>query len=364
VRNAKLYCSHGYNGLRIYDGTSINNWQTGNPIITSLPILGTNNFVGSGYNHSSWLNTANTHLIMAEETHGKPLKILDVSDPSQIGNFSTPTSTFQSCMLCPSATTSIVHNPFVKGNYVFLAYYHEGVQVYDISNVNAPIKVGFYDTFPSNTNYNGYYGSWGVYPYLPSQKVIASDINNGLFVLALPAALPATVVRFEGKYINESVLLRWQTVSESPSMTFEIEKSSTGDDFKTFAKIRSKNTEGTTYTELDKKPKTGKNYYRLKKIDQDGSFEYSNIIVIDVNNENNIKVFPNPSHNGMITIDFGEKNIEGTTITIMDSQGKICKLIENVDKNQIEINNLVKGFYTIKINNFYFEKNERIVVIE
>jgi choice-of-anchor B domain-containing protein len=351
VRNGKIYCSHGTNGLRIYDVSGINAWQVGNPVITTMLLLGTNNMVNSGYNHSSWLNSAGTHLIMAEETHGKPLKVLDVSAPTAIGNFSSPTGTIQSCMLCPSATTPIVHNPFVKGNLVFLSYYHEGIQVYDISNPALPTKVAFYDTEPSNTNYNGYAGAWGTYPFLPSQKVLGSDVNNGLFVLQLPAALlPATLLDFKATPKKDAVHLFWKTGAESENMTFEVEKSKNGLYFEGFSAWKSKNRNGASYACEDENPNNGQNYYRLKQIEKDGRFEYSKIIEVNFDIFQNAKIYPNPSENGTINIDFEEKiNWEDISVEIIDLQGRIIFTATKNINPHLVISNLQKGFYIAKI---------------
>ena len=42
-----------------------------------------------------------------------------------------------------------------------------------------------YDTHPENTVYNGYFGNWGNYPWLPSGNIISGDMQNGLFMLKL-----------------------------------------------------------------------------------------------------------------------------------------------------------------------------------
>ena len=361
VRNGKIYCSHGTNGLRIYNGTGINAWNSGNPTVMAMPLLGTNNMVGSGYNHSSWLNSTGNYLIMAEETHGKPIKVLDVSDPTAIGNFTAPTSTIQSCMLCPTATDPIVHNPFVKGNLVFISNYHEGIQVYDISNPAAPTKATFYDTEPTNINYADFTGAWGTYPYLPSQKVLASDVNNGLIVLLLPAALlPATLIDFRGKAKKEVVDLFWKTGVESENMTFEVEKSKNGIYFEGFSAWKSKNRNGTDYACKDENPNNGKNYYRLKKIEKDGRFEYSKTIEVDFNTFQNAKIYPNPSENGVVNIDFDEKiNLEEITVEIFDMQGRVVFSLEKNDNLHLTISNLAQGFYAVKIkigNRFQIEK--------
>ncbi len=356
VKNGKVYCSQGYSGLKIYDGTVINAWNTGNPIVSTLPLLAENNTVNSGYNHSSWLNTAGTHLIMAEETHGKALKILDVSDLSAVSQFTAPTSTFMSCMLCPlgsGADGPIVHNPFVKGNLVYLSYYHEGLQVYDISNPATPTKVAYYDTEQSNTNYAGYAGLWGTYPFLPSGKIIASDVVNGLFVLSLPASvLPISLSDFKAKANTNSVELIWKTVSESASMIFEVEKSHDGIRFEKINSVKSKNLQGANYQTSDDSPQEGINYYRLKIIEKDASFRYSSVVEARFSAQKHTPpvLYPNPSEDGNAQIFFPDfQNNSEASVEIFDIQAKLIQTYNLINTNPLFIKNLANGFYHLKI---------------
>ena len=74
-------------------------------------------------------------------------------------------------------------------------YYMDGVQVYDITDTSNPVRVGYYDTYPDNgATFFGsaYEGCWGVYPFLPSGNIIASDITYGLFVLSSPYTVNAS----------------------------------------------------------------------------------------------------------------------------------------------------------------------------
>jgi choice-of-anchor B domain-containing protein len=174
VRNDTAFCSALSSGLFIYSYT-----KPASPkligSITSYP--------EKGFNHSSWVTENGKTLIFADENHGLGLKVYDISDLSNI----TKISIFRSNLLHVTDSMgkngSIPHNPFILKNKVFISYYHDGVQTFDISNPYAIKKAGYYDTYPANTNYDGYAGCWGVYPYLPSKHIIASDISNGLFVL-------------------------------------------------------------------------------------------------------------------------------------------------------------------------------------
>ena len=170
VRNNIGYANSANNGLYVYDFSNPTNIQTLGSM-TSYP--------QQGYNHASWLNPAGDVLIMADETSNTSVKAVDVSDLSDI----EVTSLFRSELLAPTATGSIAHNPFVRDNYAIISYYHDGVQIFDISDPANVVQTAWYDTFLNNTNYNGSPGCWGVYPYLPSGNIIASDGAGGLFVL-------------------------------------------------------------------------------------------------------------------------------------------------------------------------------------
>jgi choice-of-anchor B domain-containing protein len=170
VVNNIAYCSHGFNGLWVYDLSDPQN------IIT----LGSmTDYPESGYNHSGWLSPDGNFFIMADETHGTSLKVVDVQDLDDI----SVRSLFKSALLAPGNLGSIVHNPFIRDQYVVMAYYHEGIQIYDMSNPDTVVRAAYYDTYPINTNYSGYDGAWGAYPYLPSGNILGSDITFGLFVL-------------------------------------------------------------------------------------------------------------------------------------------------------------------------------------
>ncbi|MCB9303475.1 MAG: choice-of-anchor B family protein [Lewinellaceae bacterium] len=171
VRDNIAYCSHGNQGLAIYDLTDPNNL---------IPLGSLTSYPEQGYNHASWLTEDGSKLVFADETHGRSLKLADVSDPANI----TILDLFKSSLLAPSATNSIAHNPFVRGQYAIVSYYHDGVQIFDLSNPEDVQQVAYFDTYPGNQNYSGYEGCWGVYPFLPSGNIIASDITHGLFVLS------------------------------------------------------------------------------------------------------------------------------------------------------------------------------------
>ncbi len=170
VRNDTVYASQGYNGLYFfrYDGVQNKFFQLAS--LTSYP--------DNGYNHSSALTDNGKTLVFCDEVPvNLRAKTLDVSN---LGNL-TVLDLFQ------SSTTATPHNPFIRqgaSNYVIIAWYQDGVQIFDISNPSAVTQVGYIDTNPNNCPScpnPSYSGAWGAYVDLPSGLLISSDMQNGLF---------------------------------------------------------------------------------------------------------------------------------------------------------------------------------------
>lgn len=173
VLNDTAYCSHGYVGYRIWDMTDVNN-------VSLIGELDDSN----GYNHSSWKHPYEPYMYVAEEVPiGKPIYVYDISD---IENPFT-TYSFKDPLEEPDYSNNRPHNPFVLKDRLYISYYHDGVQVYDVSDPELPERIAYYDTYDDNNGngYSGYEGAWGVYPFLPSGCILASDITYGLNTLEL-----------------------------------------------------------------------------------------------------------------------------------------------------------------------------------
>ena len=120
--------------------------------------------------HSGWTTDDNNFLIVADERDGFDGRIFDISDLNDVTEVSTFTSN-------PSA---FVHNPYVRGDFAYMAHNREGLRVYDVVDPSNPVEVGFYDTVTDDNPDSG--GLWSACPFIPSGKVIGGDRDLGLIV--------------------------------------------------------------------------------------------------------------------------------------------------------------------------------------
>lgn len=128
----------------------------------------------STFSHNVWLSDDGNTLYTTDEVSDAYLAAYDVSNLANI----TERDRVQSS----PGELVIPHNTFVVGNYLVTSYYRDGVVVHDATNPANLIEVGSYDTSPAFDG-DGFNGDWGVFPYLPSGNILASDIENGLYVL-------------------------------------------------------------------------------------------------------------------------------------------------------------------------------------
>lgn len=126
-----------------------------------------------GYTHNCWTNDDATVLFTTDETAGTWVVSWDITDPTDIKELDKWQSS--------PGQNVVPHNAFVLGNYVITSYYTDGVTITDVSDPANMVQVGNYDTSPQSGG--GFGGCWGVYPYLPSGNIIASDGSEGMFVL-------------------------------------------------------------------------------------------------------------------------------------------------------------------------------------
>lgn len=127
------------------------------------------------FTHNAWLNDAGDVVFTTDERADAPIAAYDISDPSNIVELDQyrPISTIGEGV--------IPHNVHVWNDWLVISYYTDGGIIVDASRPENLIEVGNFDTFLGGSG--GFNGAWGLYPFLPSGRVLVSDIGNGLYVL-------------------------------------------------------------------------------------------------------------------------------------------------------------------------------------
>jgi hypothetical protein len=194
---------------------------------------------------------------------------------------------------------------------------------------------GSHIVFPS-ASYSGPFASTGPYYY--------SNGGTGTGVL------PLILVSFSAGLKYSQVVLNWKTENEDNVNFFEIEYSSTGrDDWRILQTIASmaENRGGYSYSYADNNTPKADRYYRLKMSDNNGSFSYSSIQLVSVNNIAAFSVTPTVVQS---SINISVPKNEPATVSIFSMSGQLMKNIHvNNAVASINADELRRGQYCLKI---------------
>lgn len=220
IRGNRLFTSGWGNGstrgrTEIYDITNIASQAP-----TLLGFIDDQSSITAGNSmHSSWSSEDGNYLYSCRETSNGSgdVRVYDIHNPA------APVLVNSLGMNALNLNAVTPHNPVVMGNYLYVAWYQAGLQVFDISIPTQPKRVGQYDTFqqtfappeegtegkraiadadpwdvvcasPNRQNAlpTSYDGNWAVFPFLGQNKIITGDLKYGLQILdASPVSAPA-----------------------------------------------------------------------------------------------------------------------------------------------------------------------------
>lgn len=185
---------------------------------------------------------------------------------------------------------------------------------------------------------------------------VASDCSS--LSCAETTILPIELVDFSASLFKNEVILSWETASELDNEGFEVQRSSDGENWKT---LRFINGSGTTsiqqkYSYSDR-PGTGQFYYRLKQIDFGGTYTFSEVISVTVEDGNlELFIYPNPVLDVLVI-----RKFRGTA-TLFDASGRqvqVLALNQNLQDNiegVIDFRPLPSGNYVLVVTD---EKGNR-----
>ena len=179
----------------------------------------------------------------------------------------------------------------------------------------------------------------------------------GAGIPGVQGTLPIELLSFNGRLQSENVKLNWSTAFEQNSKGFDIEKSSDGINFRKIGFVASTGNSSTTknYTFTDPQRAVEFNYYRLKLVDIDNTFDYSDVVLVkNAFGKQDVYLAGNPVTNS-ISIQFAKIPNGKVAVSIYDMKGS--KIYEATYKNyaqtSLQINAANKllshGVYSVKI---------------
>jgi choice-of-anchor B domain-containing protein len=195
ARNDTLFCAQAFEGLfSIYDISNKAN-----------PVYINSSSTPSNVTHNVWLSDNGDIAFVTDETGNSYMTSYDISNPTII----TELDRIQH----KPGSNGIIHNVHIRGNYAISSYYKHGIVIHDVTKPDNMVEVGNFDTSQSN---GSIVGCWGAFPFFSSGLILATDMQNGLFILS-PNYQRARYI--EGTAVNATTNLPLQGVSVSITNT-------------------------------------------------------------------------------------------------------------------------------------------------
>ena len=166
-----------------------------------------------------------------------------------------------------------------------------------------------------------------------------------------PSSLPVELLNFTAEKVKNQVHLSWTTASEKNTRHFIVQRLANSVDFEDIGNVVKAAGFSQTrkdYSLDDFTPNEGINYYRLKQVDLDNTYSYSDIVSVEFDSDLTPSVFPNPSKGGFFTV-FNCKGFE--RISVRNVLGQIVYAEKIINNNTtLNLSSLPDGLYVLVVS--------------
>jgi hypothetical protein len=234
--------------------------------------------------------------------------------------------------------------------------------MYGVAGSNIP-AIQLTSIGASTLNYTDYSLSTGINAYYYLDITIAGNRTiTAPIWYTKTAVVPVKLLSFTATLnSNKKVNLQWSTTNEINNHLFVVEKSFDGNSFTQLGSIEAKNNVSINeYSLLDAAILERITYYRLKQIDKNGKFSYSNIVSVNPVTiaKNTVAVYPNPIVGSIMNIGLQSTQNTKAALMITDVTGRIVlhqqsSIIKGSQLIQVDVSRLSTGTYylTVLFNN-------------
>jgi choice-of-anchor B domain-containing protein len=294
--------------------------------------------------HNAWVSDNGTHVFTTDEISGGYIGAYNVTDLSNM---------FETDRVQSNPGTGVIpHNVHVRNDFLITSYYTDGLVIHDAINPNNITQVGYYDTSP-NYSGGGFNGCWGAYPFLPSGNILATDIEEGLYILGFNFARASFVEGLVKDSLSGDPLFNvtvevlgtdivTQTIFDG---SFNIAAIISGEYDLRFSKF--------SYTEkiIENVPFVQGEITNLEIEMVESDFFVS---VSGLENEKNFRVFPNPS-DGAFTLHYENKYTAPDNFSIIITNARGAKVFEHRNNQSLTGNfsfgkDLLPGIYLLEVS--------------
>ncbi len=176
-------------------------------------------------------------------------------------------------------------------------------------------------------------------------------------------ALPVDLIYFKATAKNKQNELVWATAMEENNSHFVVERSLNGENFEVIGEEHGNGNSQTiieyTYFDTDIPNQTKPIYYRLKQVDYDGQFEYSDAVMVESKPTTNTEIFPNPTSDFIFVSKPGFR----FNVSLTDQSGIPIEIKDDqVNTSQFSVSRIPNGFYIVQINSSQGAENFKVLV--
>ncbi|WP_181163787.1 Ig-like domain-containing protein [Pontibacter mangrovi] len=180
--------------------------------------------------------------------------------------------------------------------------------------------------------------------------------------------LPVELASFSAKAQQNQVVLNWRTASELNNDRFEVERSQDGRSFSRIGSVQGKGTtiQPNAYLFRDRNPGTGVNYYRLRQVDHDGTYEYSKTVFVHIKSTAvSVKAFPNP-FTDFVRLELTSEETGPALALVLDGQGRVIleqqfQVAERYTTLELPTRDLAAGLYFLKVKGAGIDATTKLI---
>jgi hypothetical protein len=339
-----------------FDGTNFQVYGTGS-IVVNAPLSLTNAVF-------TFNNTSSIQTSFQVDLSGSTIDLYDNTSMVSTGGSSTDlTLSKSSKIVIGNGSQTSGASLFVNGPTVDI-YKNSAIELGNTNN--AYINWANYTTYNNNGNGGGGAASYstanstincgsgyphacaGSYVYGPASLSTAGTVPVNL--------LPVVLADFTARWNNDQTITdSWNTQQEVNFSHFEIERSQNGSTWNTIGSVPAKGNSSieTNYSFTDRSPLAGVNYYRLKIVDLDGHYDYSEIKVQRSALITKTSFFPNPAHD-YVNVALGETAGVSVTVRLINQAGQVLQEKKGITGNgaaiSIPLQQYAAGLYILSVS--------------